>query len=94
MPFLEQRGPAQGPGSRHASRTGMFLAVLSKQIKGALKDDGVLLCSPPGCGSSNWTGRMGNGLKAFRMFPDARHTQSYIKVPNHHLHISHSLWHF
>lgn len=69
------------------------LGCLSKQIKGvrALKDDGGgFLCPPPGCGSSNWTGRMGNGLKAFRMFPDARHTFQDIKVP-YHLHISHSL---
>lgn len=37
-----QQKPAEGPRSRPATRTGTFLAVLSKQIKDvrALKDDG------------------------------------------------------
>lgn len=82
------------PGPVTAIGLACFWLFCLNKLKGALKDDGVLLCSPPGCGSSNWTGRTGNGLKAFRMFPDARHTQRYIKAPDHHLHITHSLWHF
>lgn len=72
----------------------MFLGCLSKQIKGvrALKDDGGFgfYVLPQAVLAPIGTGRMGNGLKAFRMFPDAGHTLRDIKVL-YHLHISHSL---
>lgn len=78
---------------RNLAHTIIRPAVVLNKAMSIEKWWGLLSCPPPGCSSSNWTGRVGKGLKAFRMFPDARHALHNIKAPCH-LHISLYLWHF
>lgn len=75
-----------GPVQRLAQHV---LGCLSKQIKGvrALKDDGGCFHVLPQAAVAPI---VGNGLKAFRMFPDLRCAAQDFKAL-HHLHISRPL---